>query len=207
MQKVQVTDTSGNRTKDVSLPEKIFSHPVNEHLIYEAAVNYQANQRQGTASTKVRGEVQGSTRKPWRQKGTGRARAGSIRSPLWRKGGTVFGPQPRDYSYKLPKALKANALKSALSLKNQENRILVLDSLTLAGPKTKEALKILLALKLDSALLVDSRANKNLFLAVRNIPKIKAVDPRLLTAFDVLKHNWLVMTEPALESLVARLQK
>jgi large subunit ribosomal protein L4 len=96
MQKVQVTDTSGNKTKDVSLPEKIFSHPVNEHLIYEAAVNYQANQRQGTASTKVRGEVQGSTRKPWRQKGTGRARAGSIRSPLWRKGGTVFGPHPRD---------------------------------------------------------------------------------------------------------------
>jgi len=207
MQKVQVTDASGNKTKDVSLPEKIFSHPVNEHLIYEAAVNYQANQRQGTASTKVRGEVQGSTRKPWRQKGTGRARAGSIRSPLWRKGGTVFGPQPRDYSYKLPKALKANALKSALSLKNQENRILVLDSLTLAAPKTKEARKILLALKLDSALLVDSRANKNLFLAVRNIPKVKAVDPRLLTAFDVLKHNWLVMTEPALESLVARLQK
>ena len=207
MQKVQVTDTSGNKTKDVSLPEKIFSHPVNEHLIYEAAVNYQANQRQGTASTKVRGEVQGSTRKPWRQKGTGRARAGSIRSPLWRKGGTVFGPQPRDYSYKLPKALKANALKSALSLKNQENRILVLDSLTLAAPKTKEAKKVLVALKLDSALLVDSRANKNLFLAVRNIPKVKAVDPRLLTAFDVLKHNWLVMTEPALESLVARLQK
>jgi len=207
MQKVQVTDASGNKTKDVSLPEKIFSHPVNEHLIYEAAVNYQANQRQGTASTKVRGEVQGSTRKPWRQKGTGRARAGSIRSPLWRKGGTVFGPQPRDYSYKLPKALKANALKSALSLKNQENRILVLDSLTLAAPKTKEAMKVLAALKLDSALLVDSRANKNLFLAVRNIPKVKAVDPRLLTAFDVLKHNWLVMTEPALESLVARLQK
>ncbi len=207
MQKVQVTDASGNRTKDVSLPEKIFSHPVNEHLIYEAAVNYQANQRQGTASTKVRGEVQGSTRKPWRQKGSGRARAGSIRSPLWRKGGTVFGPQPRDYSYKLPKALKANALKSALSLKNQEKRILVLDSLILAAPKTKEAQKVLAALKLDSAVLVDSRANKNLFLAVRNIPKFKAVDPRLLTAFDVLKHNWLVMTEPALESLVARLQK
>ncbi|MCJ7611001.1 MAG: 50S ribosomal protein L4, partial [Candidatus Aminicenantes bacterium] len=117
MHKLQVIDTSGNKTKEVSLPEKIFAYPVKEHLLFEAAENYQANQRQGNASTKVRGEVTGSTRKPWRQKGTGRARAGSIRSPLWRKGGTVFGPKPRDYSYSLPKGMKANALKSALSLK------------------------------------------------------------------------------------------
>jgi len=206
MQKVQVTDASGNKTKEVTLPDKIFGYPVKEHLLYEAAVNYQANQRQGNASTKPRGEVQGSTRKPWRQKGTGRARAGSIRSPLWRKGGTVFGPQPRDYSYRLPKAMKANALRSALSLKNQENRILILDRLALAEPKTREARKLLLALKLDSALFVESRSNKNLFLAVRNIPKVKAVDPKLLTVFDVLKHDWLVITEPAFESLVARLQ-
>jgi len=206
MQKVQVTDASGNKTKDVSLPEKIFSHPVNEHLIYEAAVNYRANQRQGTAATKVRGEVTGSTRKPWRQKGTGRARAGSVRSPLWRKGGTVFGPQPRDYSYGLPKGMKANALKSALSLKIKENRILVLDGLALAEPKTKEARKLLLALKLDSALFVDSHANINLFRAMRNIPRVKVVDPQVLTVYDVLKHNWLVLTEPAFQSLVARLQ-
>jgi large subunit ribosomal protein L4 len=206
MHKLQVIDTSGNKTKEVSLPEKIFAYPVKEHLLFEAAVNYQANQRQGNASTKVRGEVTGSTRKPWRQKGTGRARAGSIRSPLWRKGGTVFGPHPRDYSYSLPKQMKANALKSALSLKTKENRILVLDSLALAEPKTKEARKLLLALKLDSALFVDSHTNTNLFRAMRNIPRVKVVDPLILTVFDVLKHNWLVMTEPAFQSLVARLQ-
>src|SRR4030042_139320 len=131
MHKLQVTDSSGNKTKEVSLPDSIFAYPVKEHLLYEAAVNYRANQRQGTAATKVRGEVTGSTRKPWRQKGTGRARAGSVRSPLWRKGGAAFGPQPRDYSYSLPKGMKAKALKSALSLKTKENRILVLDGLAL----------------------------------------------------------------------------
>jgi len=207
MHKLQVIDTSGNKTKELSLPEKIFSYPVKEHLLFEAAVNYQANQRQGNAATKVRGEVQGSTRKPWRQKGTGRARAGSVRSPLWRKGGTVFGPQPRDYSYSLPKGMKANALKSALSLKTKENRLMVLDSLALAEPKTKEARKLLLALKLDSALFVDAHTNTNLFRAMRNIPRTKVVDPQVLTVFDVLKHNWLVMTEPALQSLVARLER
>ncbi len=206
MSKLHVTDTSGNKTKEVSLPEAIFAYPVKEHLLYEAAINHQANLRQGNASTKTRGQVTGSTRKPWRQKGTGRARAGSIRSPLWRKGGTVFGPVPRDYSYDLPKGMKANALKSALSLKNKENRILILDSLTLAEPKTKEARKILQAFKLDSALFVDAHTNINLFRAMRNIPRVKVVDPQILSVFDVLKHNWLVITEPAFQSLVARLQ-
>jgi large subunit ribosomal protein L4 len=207
MQKLQVTDSSGNKTKELTLPEEIFAYPVKDHLLYEAAVNYRANQRQGTASTKVRGEVRGSTRKPWRQKGTGRARAGSVRSPLWRKGGTVFGPRPRDYSYNLPKGMKANALKSALSLKTQENRIRVLDSLSLAEPKTREGRKLLQALKLESALFVEARSNANLSLALRNIPRVKVVDPRLLTAFDVLKHDWLVISEPALQSLVERLER
>jgi large subunit ribosomal protein L4 len=206
MSKLHVTDASGNTTKEVSLPEAIFAYPVKEHLLYEAAINHQANLRQGNASTKSRGQVTGSTRKPWRQKGTGRARAGSIRSPLWRKGGTVFGPVPRDYSYDLPKGMKANALKSALSLKNKENRILILDSLTLAEPKTKEARKILQAFKLDSALFVDAHTNINLFRAMRNIPRVKVVDPQILSVFDVLKHNWLVISEPAFQSLVARLQ-
>ncbi len=206
MSKLHVTDASGNKTKEVSLPEAIFAYPVKEHLLYEAAVNHQANLRQGNASTKTRGRVTGSTRKPWRQKGTGRARAGSIRSPLWRKGGTVFGPLPRDYSYDLPKGMKANALKSALSLKNQENKILILDSLALAEPKTKEARKILQAFNLGSALFVDAHTNVNLFRAMRNIPRVKVVDPQVLSVFDVLKHDWLVITEPAFQSLVARLQ-
>ena len=206
MSKLHVTDTSGNTTKEVTLPEKIFAYPVKEHLLYEAAINHQANLRQGNASTKTRGEVTGSTRKPWRQKGTGRARAGSIRSPLWRKGGTVFGPTPKDYSYDLPKAMKVNALKSALSLKNKENRILILDSLALTEPKTREARKVIRTLNLDSALFVDSHTNTNLFLAMRNIPRVKVVDPQVVSVFDVLKHNWLVITEPAIQSLVARLQ-
>jgi large subunit ribosomal protein L4 len=206
MSKLHVTDASGQKTKEVSLPEAIFAYPVKEHLLYEAAINHQANLRQGNAATKTRGRVTGSTRKPWRQKGTGRARAGSIRSPLWRKGGTVFGPSPRDYSYGLPKGMKVNALKSALSLKNKENRILILDSLTLAEPKTKEARKVLEAFKLDSALFVEAHTNTNLFRAMRNIPRVKVVDPRVLSVFDVLKYNWLVITEPAFQSLVARLQ-
>ena len=123
--KVQVLDQSGNPVREMDLPEEVFSYPVKDHLIYEAVVNYLANQRQGTACTKTRGEVSGGGRKPWRQKGTGRARAGSIRSPLWRHGGTVFGPKPRDYSYSIPRKAKKNALKSALATKLAEKQLLV----------------------------------------------------------------------------------
>ncbi len=117
MLKVQVLDKSGNKVKEISAPKEIFSYDVKSSLLYEAVLNYQANQRRGTASTKSRGEVRGGGRKPWRQKGTGRARAGSIRSPLWKKGGITFGPKPRNYGYSLPKKAKKNALKSALSMR------------------------------------------------------------------------------------------
>jgi large subunit ribosomal protein L4 len=206
MDKVQVIDASGQKTRDIALPAGIFAYPVKEHLLWEAAVNAQANRRRGTVSTKTRGEVSGSTLKPWRQKGTGRARTGGIRSPLWRKGGTSFGPKPRDFSYDLPKQVKQNALRSALSLKAAEKQLLVLDKFELKEPKTKEAARVLDGLKLRSALIIDRAANRNLFQAVRNIPGVKAVDPRGLTAFDVLGHTWLVFTEPALESLVERLK-
>jgi large subunit ribosomal protein L4 len=206
MDKVQVIDANGQKTRDIALPAGIFAYPVKEHLLWEAAVNAQANRRRGTVSTKTRGEVSGSTRKPWRQKGTGRARTGGIRSPLWRKGGTSFGPKPRDFSYDLPKQVKQNALRSALSLKAAEKQLLVLDKFELKEPKTKEAARVLDGLKLRSALIIDRAANRNLFQAVRNIPGVKAVDPRGLTAFDVLGHTWLVFTEPALESLVERLK-
>lgn len=206
MSKIRVLDQSGKKVSEMAAPKEIFTYPVKEHLLYEAVVNYRANQRRGTASTKTRGEVSGGGRKPWRQKGTGRARAGSIRSPLWKKGGVTFGPKPRNYSYSIPKKAKRNALKSALSMKLAEDQLLILKTLELKEPKTKEGAKILEALKLDSALIVDHHQNKNLFLSLRNIPKIKAVDYNLVNVYDVLNHKWLVFTQKAFESLMEKLK-
>lgn len=205
MAKVQVLNGSGGVAGELDLPARVFSYPVKEHLLYESVVERQAKVRKGTASTKTRGEVSGSSRKPWRQKGTGRARAGSIRSPLWKKGGTAHGPKPRDYSYSIPKQAKKNALKAALALKFSEDRLLLLEEVSLTEPKTKEAAKLLKALKLDSALFVDKNENKNLFIALRNIPRVKAIDSRELSAFEVLNHKWLVLTRRALESLLERI--
>jgi len=204
--KVQVLDQSGKPVQELELPDEVFSYPVNDHLIYEAVVNYLANQRQGTASTKTRGEVSGGGRKPWRQKGTGRARAGSIRSPLWRHGGTVFGPKPRDYSYAIPKKARKNALKSALTAKLAENLIMVIDNINIAQPKTKEAANWLKNLNIDSALIVDSRENENLFRSVRNLPQAKAVDEGQLNVYDVLKYRWIIFSQRAFNSLVERLK-
>jgi large subunit ribosomal protein L4 len=206
MSKIRVLDQSGKKISEMAAPKEIFTYPVKEHLLHEAVVNYRANQRRGTASTKTRGEVSGGGRKPWRQKGTGRARAGSIRSPLWKKGGVTFGPKPRNYSYSIPKKAKRNALKSALSMKLAEDQLLILKTLELKEPKTKEGAKILEALKLDSALIVDHHQNKNLFLSLRNIPKVKAVDYNLVNVYDVLNHKWLVFTQKAFESLMEKLK-
>ena len=206
MLKVKVLDKSGKRVDEMSLPKEIFSYPIKEHLIYEAIVNYRANQRRGTASTKTRSEVRGGGRKPWRQKGTGRARAGSNRSPLWRKGGVTFGPRLRSYAYNLPKKEKQNALKSALSMKMAEKQIIILDTLEFKGPKTKEGNKLLKKLNLDSALIVDFTQNKNLFLSLQNIPKVKAVDYNLVNLYDVMNHEWLVFTKKAFKSFMERLK-
>jgi large subunit ribosomal protein L4 len=206
MFKVKVLNQSGKRVDEMSVPKEIFSYPVKEHLIYEAIVNYRANQRRGTASTKTRSEVRGGGRKPWRQKGTGRARAGSNRSPLWRKGGVTFGPQFRSYTYNLPKKEKQNALKSALSLKMAKKQIIILDTLEFKEPKTKEGKKLLEKLNLDSALVVDFTQNKNLFLSLQNIPKVKAEDCSLVNLYDVMNHEWLVFTKKAFESFMERLK-
>jgi len=205
MAKVQVLNESGQVAGELELPAEFLSYPVKPHLLFEAVVEHQAKQRRGTAATKTRAEVSGSNRKPWRQKGTGRARVGSIRSPLWRKGGTVHGPQPRDYSYDIPKQARRNALRSALALRFSEKRLLVLADASFKEPKTKQACGLLKALELDSALIVDRAANKNLFTAVRNIPKVKAVDADQLSVYDVLAHKWLVFTQRALESLIGRI--
>lgn len=206
MPKIQVLDRSGKRVNEIDMPKKIFSYPAKDHLIYEAIVSFRANKRRGTASTKTKSEVRGGGRKPWRQKGTGRARAGSIRSPLWRKGGVTFGPKSRSYYYSLPKKAKRNALKSALSMKFAEKQMLILEKLEFKEPKTKEGMKLIEKLKLDSALIVDDYQNRNLFLSVRNIPKIKAVDHNNVNIYDVLNHKWLILTKKAFESLMERLK-
>jgi len=206
MQKVKVIDPKGVVTAEIDLPESVFGYPAKGHLVYEAAVNFLANQRRGTASTKTRAEVSGSNRKPWKQKGTGRARAGATRNPLWRKGGVTFGPKPRDYSYELPKEAKRNALRAALAAKQAEGHILVLETLALKAPKTKDAVALLKALKVESALVVDLGANKNLFIALRNIPKVKPVDPSRVNAHDVIGHDWFVAGRDAFTALMERLQ-
>ncbi|MFQ6083416.1 MAG: 50S ribosomal protein L4, partial [Candidatus Aminicenantia bacterium] len=145
-------------------------------------------------------------RKPWRQKGTGRARAGSIRSPLWRKGGAIFGPKPRDYSYKMPKKAKKNALKSALVMKFKENKLIVVDKLELDEPKTKKGVELVKNLELGSALIVDTRENKNLILAMRNLPRIKAIGFDEINIYDILRYDQLVFTQSGFQFLMERLK-
>ncbi len=206
MGKLQVFDRSGNPAAEVEIADSVFAYPEKGHLVYEAVRSYRANQRQGTAATKTRTDVSGGGKKPWRQTGPGRARVGSTRSPLWKKGGTVFGPQPRDYSYELPKKARRNALRSALSQKLADGLVLVLSELELKEPKTKEAAALLKAFHLDTALFVDGAENANLFRAVRNLPRAKAVDVRGLNIYDVLNYKWLVFSQRALESAMERLK-
>ena len=206
MYKVQVLDNSGKKVKEINAPQEVFSTPANEHLLYETVVNYRANQRRGTASTKTRSMVRGGGRKPWRQKGTGRARAGSTRSPLWRSGGITFGPQPRDYGYKMPKKAKRSALKSALALKLSEEQLLILEKLDFQEPKTKEGAKLLEALKLPSALIVDQADNRNLILSLRNLPKVKVVDYNQVNVYDILCYQGLVFSQRAFDSLMEKLK-
>jgi large subunit ribosomal protein L4 len=205
MAKLDIIDRSGRTAGQLDLPEGLFAGRANDHLIYEAVVSYQANQRQGTAATKTRAFVSGGGKKPWRQKGTGRARVGSTRSPLWRKGGTVFGPQPRDYSYELPKKARRGALRAVLAKKHADQELVVVPELELAAPKTKEAAALLKAYKLDSALLVDTAANANLFKAVRNLPRAKAVDVAGLNIYDVLAHKAVVFSRRAFEAVLEKL--
>jgi large subunit ribosomal protein L4 len=206
MAKVQVLDSAGNKVKEISVPGGVLETPLKEHLLYESVVNYRANQRSGSAATKTRAMVRGGGRKPWKQKGTGRARAGSTRSPIWRKGGITFGPSPRSYAYSMPKKAKRNALKSALSVKLSEKQLVILDAIEFKEPKTKEGVKFLKGLNLDSALVVDNHKNKNMFLSLRNIPKVKAIDHNNLNVYDVLNFRSLVFSQKAFESLMEKLK-
>ncbi|ASA97299.1 MULTISPECIES: 50S ribosomal protein L4 [Anoxybacillus] len=202
MPKVALYNQNGENIGEIELNDAVFGIEPNKHVLFEAVIMQRASLRQGTHKTKNRAEVSGGGRKPWRQKGTGRARQGSIRSPQWRGGGIVFGPVPRSYSYKLPKKVRRLAIKSALSSKVLENNIVVLDNLTLEAPKTKEMVKILNNLSVDrKALIVTADANENVILSARNIPGVTVVTASGINVLDVLNHDKLVITKAAVEKV------
>lgn len=196
MPKVALYNTKGEQVGEVELSDDVFGVEVRPEVMHRAVVNYLANKRQGTASTLTRGEVSGGGRKPWRQKGTGRARHGSIRSPLWRKGGIVFGPKPRSYKFTLPKKLKRYALKSALSAKVADNELIMLDNLTMEAPKTKAMVEILKNIKAGKkALIVLSAKDENVEKSARNLPGVKTTLVNTLNVYDILNHDNLIMTK------------
>ena len=201
MASVAMVDMSNKKVKDVELPA-VFGVEVKSYLLHSAVVNQLANRRAGTAATKTKGLVSGGGKKPFKQKGTGRARAGSTRSPLWRHGGTVFGPTPRDYSYSMPKKEKRAALAAALSSKVNDNRMVLLDKLELAGPRTKQMAELLKALGVaESALVLIAAENKNVALASRNMPNIKVLRMENINVYDLLKYRYLITTQDAITTM------
>lgn len=196
-----MVDQNNKKVKDVELPS-LFGSEIRPHLIHASVVNQLANRRAGTASTKNKAMVSGGGKKPWKQKGTGRARAGSNRSPLWRHGGTCFGPMPRDYSYSLPKKEKRAALVDAIALKVVDNRLVLVSSLDFAEPKTKLVTSMLdmLGVK-ENALVLIKAENKNLTLASRNIPSVKVLRMENINVYDLMKYRYLIMTQDALSAI------
>lgn len=202
MPKVTLYSQDGSKAGEIELNDSIFGIEPNKTVLFEAIVMQKASLRQGTHKTKVRSEVSGGGRKPWRQKGTGRARAGSIRSPQWVGGGTVFGPTPRSYSYKMPKKVRRLAIKSALSNKVIEDNVLVLESLTFETPKTKEIANTLKNLEVQSkTLIVTADLDENVALSARNIPGVTVVTATGINVLDVVSHDKLVMTKSAVEKV------
>jgi large subunit ribosomal protein L4 len=203
MPTVKVRNLKNEEVGDVQLSDAVFGAELNEALIHAAVKSFQASGRQGTSATKTRGDVSGSGRKLWKQKGTGRARIASIRSPLWKGGGNVHGPQPRDWSYNLPKKMRRGALRSALSERLREGNLIVLDQFMLAEPKTKAFVEVLGALGLDGSktLIVDSPENDNLLLASRNVKRAKVVTSFSLNIYDLLYHDKMVVSRAAVEEL------
>jgi large subunit ribosomal protein L4 len=201
MPSVAMVDQNNKKMKDVELPG-LFSTEVRPHLIHAAVVNQLANKRAGTASTKNKALVSGGGAKPWKQKGTGRARSGSNRSPLWRHGGTCFGPMPRNYSYALPKKAKRAALVDALASKLADNRLVLIDKLELAEPKTALISTMLETLGVqENALILIASENKNLTLAARNIPSVKVLRMDNINVYDLLKYRYLITTQDAINSI------
>ncbi len=203
MPEIELKDIHNKIKGSVSLSEAVFGLPVRKDILHASVLNFLANQRQGTHATKTKGLVSGGGKKPWRQKHTGRARAGSIRSPLWRGGGTIFGPQPRDYSYKLPKNVKKKALGEALSAKLSSGEMTVVDAITVEKPRTREVVKILKNLGLEgkSVLIVLHEKDVNIMLSSRNIPGVKVARAKDLNPYEILTHERVLATKNALDMI------
>ena len=202
MPKIDVYDVNGKKVKELELNESVFGIEPNENVVHSVVVNYLANQRQGTQNTKTRAEVSGGGRKPWRQKGTGRARQGSIRAPQWIKGGIALGPRPRSYVYKVNKKERALAVRSVLSAKVQEQELVVVDKLSLKEIKTAEMVKTLANLKLEGEAVVLLPANDvNVQKSARNIEGVKTLTVDTINVYDLLKYNKLVVTEDTVKKL------
>ncbi len=202
MPTVKVRNLKNKEVGEVQLSDAVFDAPFNEALIHAAVRNFMANARQGTSATKTRGDVSGSGRKLWKQKGTGRARIASLRSPLWKGGGNVHGPQPRDWSYNMPKKMRRGALRSALSERVREGNVIVVEGWSLDKPKTKDFVASLATLGLEGkTLIVDTFDNENLMLSARNLQRAKVVNSLGLNIYDLLYHEKLVLSQAAIEEL------
>ena len=206
MAKIEVKNLDGAKVGDLDLDDSVFGVEVNEHLLWEVVKAQRAKKRAGTASTLRRNEVRGGGKKPWKQKGTGRARQGSSRAPQWVGGASVFGPKPRDYEYHMPKKAMAGALRSALSLKAKESKLVVLDGFKLDGVKTKRVAEVLKKLGAQKPLIVDAK-NETLAKSARNLPKTKVLASEGLNVYDVLDHDTLVLTTATVEAVTARLKQ
>lgn len=207
--KISIKDISGKSQGELEVKFPVIENAKGSQAVHDAVVAYQAAQRSGTACTKTAGEVAGSNKKPWRQKGTGRARAGSVRSPLWAGGGVVFGPKPRDFSKKVSKKTRALALRKALSARLQAGDVVVVDALNLTSAKTKDFVKVIDALELDGTTLVVSTGeeNQNLTRASRNVPYVELTTSDTLNTYDILRPDKLLFTKSAFEKVEARLTK
>lgn len=201
MAKVSVYNIEGKEVDTIELNDAVFGVEVNEHLVHMAVVNQLANNRQGTQKAKTRSEVSGGGRKPWRQKGTGHARQGSIRAPQWTGGGVVFAPVPRDYSFKLNKKEKRAALKSALTSRVQENKFIVVDELALNEIKTKKFVEVMNNLKVSKALVVLAEDDQNVIKSASNVASVKTANAGMINVYDILKYSTVVATKAAVEKI------
>ena len=201
MAEVSVLNMEGSEVGKIKLNDAIFGVEINEHLVHQAVVAQLANNRQGTQKAKTRSEVRGGGRKPWRQKGTGHARQGSIRSPQWTGGGVVFAPTPRDYSKKMNKKEKRIALKSALTSRVEEGKFIVLDELKFDAPKTKEFAQVLKNLEADKALVVLNDNDTNVVKSAANIPAVKTASTNTINVYDILKYDTVIVTQDAVKTI------
>lgn len=203
MPKVAVYNMSGAQTGEIELNDSVFGVEVNEAVMHQAVVMQLASRRLGTAATKTRGLVRGGGRKPWRQKGTGRARSGSTRSPIWVGGGTVFGPQPRSYAFSMPRKARRLAIKSALSAKVQAGELMVVEDIAIKEPKTKTVVTMLDSLKVgeDKALIITSAIDENVEKSSRNIPGVKSITSQGLNVYDILYHDKVLVTKDAVSKI------